>query len=152
MKNVRFYCIALFCLFIVQLFVIGCAGTSAPSRFYTLHSLGDQKVTQNVPSSAHFLSIGISPVEIPDYLDRPQIVIKSGRNELKFAEFDRWAGSLRENIASVLAENLSLLLSTDRVFLHPWGPALDIDYSVMVNVLHLDSIPGEKVKLKALWM
>ena len=44
------------------------------------------------------VAINIAPVELPDYLNRLQIVTRDGRNELKLAEFDRWAGSLAENI------------------------------------------------------
>ena len=137
-------------IIIVLITLIGCASTE-PSRFYMLQSLAGKDIIQKSPATACHVSIGIGPVEIPDYLDRPQIVTRSGPNEMKFAEFDRWAGSLRDNIASVLAENLSLMLSTDEVFLYPWNPALDIDYGINVNILHLDSIPGDHVTLKALW-
>jgi uncharacterized lipoprotein YmbA len=65
------------------------------------------------------VSVSIAPVEVPDYLDRLQIVTRDGNNGLKLAEFDRWGGSLGENIATVLVENLSLLLGSDRVFTYP---------------------------------
>ena len=96
-------------------------------------------------------SINVAPVEIPDYLDRPQIVTRDGRNGVVLAEFDRWAGSLGENISAVLAEDLALLLGTDRVVVNPGAPFEKADYSVVTRVLRLDCLPGDHVLLKAQW-
>jgi len=95
--------------------------------------------------------VTVAPVEIPDYLDRPQIVTRDGRNELQLAEFDRWAGSLRENITTVLAENLSLLLGSDRIFVYPRVRAEKTDYLLALRVLRLDCVPGDKALLKVQW-
>lgn len=55
-------------------------------------------------------TIGVGPVSIPDSLDRSQIATLSGGNEVIIAEFDRWSGSCRDEIARVMTENLSALL------------------------------------------
>ena len=134
----------------VAVWLAGCAG-SPPARFYTLNPLGPQEAKPSALPASHPVSVGIAPVEIPDYLDRPQVVTRDGRNELRLAEFDRWAGSLSENIAAVLAENLALLLGTDRVFVYPWIRTERADYSVAVRVLRLDCKPGDQVLLKVQW-
>ncbi|GAB6190600.1 PqiC family protein [Desulfocastanea catecholica] len=59
------------------------------------------------------------PVEIPDYLNRPEIMTRKGRNTVELAEFNRWAGSFKESITAVLAENLGLLLGSDLVYVPP---------------------------------
>ena len=59
--------------------------------------------------------VAVGPVAIPDYLDRPQILTRSGPSELQLAEFERWAGSLEKDVSRVLAENLSTLLEKDHV-------------------------------------
>jgi uncharacterized lipoprotein YmbA len=97
------------------------------------------------------VAINISPVELPDYLNRLQIVTRDGRNELKLAEFDRWAGSLAENIGVVLAENLAQQLGSDQVFVYPRVQAAAPDYTVAVRVLQLDCIPGDQARLKVQW-
>ena len=96
-------------------------------------------------------SVSIAPVEIPDYLERPQIVTRDGRNELRLAEFDRWAGSLSDNISAVMAENLSMLLGSDLVFVNPGMRAEKAKYLVAMRVLRLDCVPGDHVLLKAQW-
>jgi uncharacterized lipoprotein YmbA len=90
-------------------------------------------------------------VEIPDYLDRPQIVTRDGQNALYLAEFDRWGGSLSDNIAAVLAENLGVILGSDRVYVYPWIRAEKADYSVVMRVLRLDCTLGDQVLLKVQW-
>lgn len=128
----------------------GCASTE-PSRFYTLSTLSDKNMSRHDSPAIGRMSVGIGPIEIPDYLDRPQIVSRSGLNELKLAEYDRWAGSLSENITMAVRENLSLLLATDRVFAYPCNSPSQIDYKVAIKIVRLESVPGDHVALKALW-
>ncbi|OPY84628.1 MAG: hypothetical protein A4E72_02139 [Syntrophus sp. PtaU1.Bin208] len=138
-----------FCL-AVALLLAGCA--SAPSaRFYALTPLDQKESQASSPQGAIPRSVSIAPVEIPDYLDRPQIVTRDGRNELILAEFDRWAGSLQDNITTVLMDNLSLLLGSDRIFIHPRVRTEKSDYLLVLRILRLDCTPGDQVLLKAQW-
>lgn len=137
-------------LFFLLMAISGC-GSTPPSKFYTLHSLGDLGTKQQSTAAVPGISVGIRPIEIPDYLDRTQIVTRDGLNELKIAEFERWSGSLRENINMILAENISILLASDRILSYPWDPAVKIDYWIAVNVIRLEGVPGDHVSLKAQW-
>jgi len=150
MKN---YAVSFFASFIMMgalAFIIGCASTQ-PSKFYILNSIEKQAGQQKGSDAMQNVTIRIDSIEIPDYLDRSQIVTRGSRSELKVDEFNRWAGSLKENISLVLAENLSLLLSTDRVFVHPWISADSFNYWIHVEIIRLDVIPGDTVTMKALW-
>jgi uncharacterized lipoprotein YmbA len=131
---------------------IGLAGcASSPSaRFYTLTPISPQEAKPSAPAT-NPVSVSIAPVEIPDYLERPQIVTRDGQNELSLAEFDRWAGSLSDNISAVLAENIGLLLGSDRVFVYPRMSAEKADYTVAIRVLRLDCVLGDRVLFKAQW-
>jgi len=60
-----------------------------------------------------------------NYLDRPHIVSRAGRNKLKLSEFDRWAGSLERDVARVLVEDISSLLPADRFSIVRWTPYLE---------------------------
>lgn len=133
----------------VTLMLAGCAG-SPQVRFYLLSPLVPQEGNAS-PKTPTPVSVGVAPVEIPDYLNRPQIVTRDGRNELNLAEFDRWGGSLPDNIASVMTENLSLLLGSDRVQTVPRGRGETVDYSLVMRVLRLDCTPGDQVIMKVQW-
>ena len=88
---------------------------------------------------------------MPKYLDRPQIVTRTGANQLAFGEFDRWAEPLQDNVARVLAENLALLIPTDQVLLQAWPRSATLDYQVTAEVLQFDGWLGGESKLLALW-
>ncbi len=149
MKN-GLHLLRAFFLATVTLLLAGCA-SSPSARFYTLTPLERQEAKYSSQEAANPISVSIAPVEIPDYLDRPQIVTRDGRNELRLAEFDLWAGSLRDNITAVLAENLSTLLGSDRVSVYPRMHGEKADYSVTMRVLRLDCAPGDRVLLKVQW-
>lgn len=133
----------------ILLFLAGCATGSSPVNFYTLNAL---EVPGEAPGTgASHLSIGLGPVDLPERLDRPQIITRAGSHRLELAEFDRWAGSLRNNFSRVLAENLSGLLNTEDVVVYPWGGGVDIDYQVVVEVVEFAAVMQEHANLNARW-
>jgi uncharacterized lipoprotein YmbA len=149
MKN-RFHLPRLFSLAALTLLLASCA--SSPSvRYYTLTPVGALVGKTSSQEAANHLSVSIAPVEIPDYLDRPQIATREGQHELKLAEYDRWAGSLSGNISAVLAENISAFLGSDRVSVYPRIRGDKPDFAVAMRILWLDCVPGKRVLLKAQW-
>jgi uncharacterized protein len=141
--NIRFS-LAWMLLFVIY----GCAG-SEPSRFYTLDVSDNPGAVRS--SSPDKLLIAIGPVEIPDYLDRPQIVSRTSENEITFSEFERWAGSLKDDIARVLSENLTVLLSRNHASVSPWQWGNPGDYRVAVEIRRFDIMPEGDVLINARW-
>ena len=131
------------------LMVGGCA--SQPSRFYLLSALPNPETASPGTSGQQGPTIGVGPVTLPRYVDRPQIVTRTSPYEIKLAEFDRWAEALDTNFSRVLAENLSLLLPTARVVMSPWPRATPIDYQITVDVTHFLSQVGGDSLLIADW-
>jgi uncharacterized lipoprotein YmbA len=95
--------------------------------------------------------MGVGPVAVPEYLNRTQIVTRTGENQLELAEFDRWAEPLQKNLSRVLVLNLSTLLSTDRVALHPWNRSTPMDYQVIVDVARFEAGTDRTTSLLARW-
>jgi len=140
--------ISLVVMFLI--FFTGC-GTTKSSRFYTLNSLKAQDTAQKTTSSERDILIGIGPVNIPDYLERPQILSRTSQNELYIDEFNRWAGSLENDIARVLSGNLSTLLSEEHVSVLTSMPAAAVEYRIMLNVTRFDIMPDNTFLLKTQW-
>ena len=132
------------CCVMVVVFT-GCA-SSTPSRFYTLSSTLAPAVT---PQANYAISVG--PVNVPAVVDRPQIVVRTGPNQVSIEEFDRWASPLKEDIGRVVAKNLVSLLGTTQVSLFPQATAAGATYRVMIDVLRFDSELGKAAILDALW-
>lgn len=150
MRHSLFFRPALLALCLYLLVSGGCASTK-PSRFYTLSPLAiSQRAAQPEPAG-HGLAIGVGPIGLPEHLDRPQIVTRTSRNALNLSEFHRWAGSLADDFSRVLAENLSILLSTDRVSVYPWRKSVPIEYRVVMDVTRFDGKLGGNAWLIARW-
>jgi len=134
----------------VLLLVLGCASTS-PSRFYTLSSLqeGGRELRQST-SDQDFV-IGVGPIKFPEYLDRAEIVTRSSSNKITLSDFDLWAGSLAEDFNRALAENLSVLLSTESVIVYPRLRSGLAKYQITMDVIRFDGSLGGDVSLIARW-
>ena len=126
-------------------------GTHEATKFYVLSPLSTSEVKTEVPGDTKPVAIGLGPVTFPEYLNRPQVVVRGGRNQLQIAEFARWAEPLGENFSRVLAENLSVLLSTDYIVPYPRKKLMPTDYQVTVDVIRFDGTPGENASLVARW-
>ncbi len=131
--------------------LVGC-GSSDPSRFYVLTSTAGAGPGGQSPSARDGVAIGVGPVTLPQYLDRPEIATRDSQNKLNLAEFDQWGGRLQDNFARVLAENLAALLETDRVSIFPWKLNTPVDYQVEVNVRRFEADPDGNVVLQARWV
>ena len=126
-------------------------GEYPPTQFYLVPPLTGADTAPPASAGQRDLTLGVGPVTVPPYLDRPQIVTRTSRAKLALADFDQWAAPLADTIARVLAENLSLLIPTERVVLHPWSRTIDPDYQVTVEVLQFERGPGGQVVLAARW-
>jgi uncharacterized lipoprotein YmbA len=142
-------------LAISVLIINGCLGlgegTQTPTKFYVLHSL--QSSGDEIPAMSELpdISIGVGPIRIPQYLERPQIVSRTSQNRLQLAQFDQWAEPIRINFSRVLAENLSILLATKRVSIFPWLKSTKIDFQIILEITRFDGVRGENALLRARW-
>ena len=136
----------------VIFFQVGCSTRSKTASFYILSSVeGPEFRLESISDGSSNASIGISPVSLPKYLKKSQIVTRTGSNELHLAEFDLWAGKIEEDIGRVIAENLANLLATDKVFMYPLMAAVKLDYTIKIDISRFDGELGSKVELIVRW-
>ena len=109
-------CCAAYVLVIGTAVVAGCSSPSP--RFYTLNPVAPQGTMTSK------ISVAVAPATIPSSIDRPQIVVTNGANQVSFDEFNRWASPLDDSIARAVAGNLTVLLGTPRVATGPLAPSL----------------------------
>ena len=137
---------AFWCLLMVGL--TGCFRSSVPDQFYMLRA-ADLPVQSAIPPDGAL--IGLGPVHIPAYLDRPQIVTAASGQEYRLSEDHRWAERLDENIARVSAQNLSALIPTNRIVMHPWPRESKPDVQVGISIQEMHVDPRGEVRMSALW-
>lgn len=140
----------LLAIFIVLMVLGGCAGSKPPS-YYTLSSFQNPGPEVRTSGAEQGPIIGVGPVKIPQYLDRPGMATRTTQNGLQFAVFDKWAEPLENNLTHVLADNLSAMIPSERVSVYPWPSFIPVQYQITLEVIHLEKIPGEKVILDASW-
>jgi len=122
----------------------GCLGSSPPARFYTLSTLPPAATGGASPSR----TIRVAPVSLPESLDRPQLVRRTGTTTVSVEEFDRWVEPLDALLRNSLTLDLGALLPEAQV-LGDAAPGLSADQTVVVAVERLDVT--QEVSLGAVW-
>ena len=130
----------------LSLALVAC-GSDKPTRLYVLSSTSEPAAGAPATNAA----IGVGPVTLPKYLDRPQIVTRISDNSLAQADFDQWGGDLNDNITRVIASNLSRLLGTERVSLYPWKDQAPVTWQVSVDITRFEKEPDGSTVLSAFW-
>lgn len=130
------------------LLFVGCSHTSPPVAYYTLAPL-----PRPAPAAAAqpVSTVAVRPVALPDLLERPQVVVRTGETTVSVSDFERWAGTLKKDFSRVLVENLNVLLQDVRIAAATDDIALDPDFIVAVNVNRFDGRPEGGLVLSALW-
>jgi uncharacterized protein len=127
----------------------GCAG-SPPVHFYQLSAEAAAGAAGHEASGTE-LRIAVGPISLPEVVDRPQLVVRSGPNQVTLIDEHRWAESLKGEIPRVIAENLSRLLATGQVWSYPQNAAGAFDFRVLVDIQRFESTPGQMAAIDALW-
>ncbi|HJU09751.1 MAG TPA: PqiC family protein, partial [Candidatus Binataceae bacterium] len=111
------------------------------------NSNGPELGTQKSASMA----IGLGPVQFPEYLDRPELVIRTSPNAFELSEVNRWAEPLADNFRHVLANDLTNILGTANIVQYPWYPGTRLDYIVTVQVQRFEGDTAQTAELNAKW-
>ena len=127
--------------------ITACGGTSPPTRFFTLAS---EPLPGGV-TTAGVYSVVVGPVTIPEVVDRPHLVLKSGSNRVEIADQARWAAPLESEIPRVVADHLARLLEGARTATSAQRAATSPDYRVLIDVQRFDTAPGEGATIQASW-
>ncbi len=128
--------------------LLAACGSPAPREsFYTLSAAGGAPVSRPAPDIAIF----VGPVSVPEGVDRSQMVIRTGQNQVEISETNRWAEPLKSAIPRVIAETLSRELGTSRVLTSRSAAALAVDYRVAIEIQRFDSSVSDGATIDALW-
>jgi uncharacterized lipoprotein YmbA len=137
------------------LLICGCLSlpnspSSPTPRFFMLSAMNETQVSKKIMTSG--VIIGVGPVKIPEYLNRPQMVTRDKEGILKFDEFDRWGESLDIGLARLIREDLTVMLPGEKLTLYPWNPSIAVKYQVVAEVVQLDSELDRDMHFVVQWM
>ncbi|MFN7951204.1 MAG: PqiC family protein [bacterium] len=119
-----------------------------PTRFFVLAA-----APATAPAGALDPSrtLGLGPIDIPSYLQRPELVVRESATEIRPSSFDRWSESLDKGIARVLAQDLSTRLGLDRVTPYPWYATQEPTYQVRIDLRSFEATAKGEIQLSARW-
>lgn len=126
-----------------------------PSKFYILTPVSDGSAMTAMPFSTSAdsqLTIGVGPVDFPDYLRRLPVVTRIAPNRIELSDEKRWAEPPDKNFTRVLSENLATLLNTYRIEKYPWALKTKVDYQIEVDVRRFETTSDGQTQLLASWI
>lgn len=136
--------------FLAWLPLTGCLGLkpeSDPTHYYSLSRLPIE--TDSHRDSQ--LSLGLRPVEIPDYLLRSSILIRRGEHELNPSTLHHWAEPIDNGIQNSMADGLSYHLQSASIRNRTWPQTLPPDYILDLNFHQFEATDDNRVILSVHW-
>ena len=142
------YSLALALLMVATLLASAGCGTTSKATFYQL----EQPASAQLTGIERGVAIGVGPVKVAEYLDRPQVVTRAADHKLDLSELNRWAEPLKVSIPRVIGINLSNMLTTNRIFLLPRRDrVIPLDFKVVIDIARFDGKLGGNAMLTARW-
>ncbi|MDW3095546.1 MAG: PqiC family protein [Gammaproteobacteria bacterium] len=121
---------------ILCIFVSSCSigGTTRSSQFYVLDAIAtaDSHEAKN-------LHLGVGPILVPGYINRPQIVTKSESAELIYAEFERWAEPMDEMFTRTLTQNITINSGSNSIISHPWSSNANLNKELTAKIIKFEN-------------
>jgi uncharacterized protein len=138
-------------LVVAMLCGVGCVPLkrTPAARHFFLRAVADPPRTLEPREDS--VLVGVLPVVLPAYLDRPQIVTGAGPGELRIDEFLRWAEPLEAGVTRTLVEDLQTLLPNGRVLQYPWSAQADLQCRVRVELSVFGPQANGEVRLEGHW-
>jgi uncharacterized lipoprotein YmbA len=139
-----------FLIALLPLTLAACISSSPSARFYTLHA----DISGVDPGSQALGDdwVGVGPIDVPDYLDRPQIVTRGDGHRLIIHEFDRWADPVKNRILDVVIGNVVALSDSKRVAPYPWPSTFRPSRRMMGEITAFEARPAGDVLLRVRWL
>lgn len=126
---------------------VGCS-TTPPPNFYQLNETAGTQLS----GLERGIAVGVGPINVAPYLDRPQIVVRGAGHKLELSEFNRWVEPLTDSISRVIIIRLSNELESTRIFKVPRrNKTIPLEFRVEIDIARFDGELGGDALLVARW-
>ncbi len=131
---------------VTLLLLSGCINVRPETRYYTLPIA----VADGDGKPATGLVLGLGPLEVPELIDRREIVVRKDDSEVELLLFDLWGGSAKQEIRNTLAKNLAARIGSDQLVFFPFrGKAVEVQ--LRLEFLEMIGERGGAAELDVLW-
>ena len=97
------------------------------------------------------MNIGVGPVTLPAYLQRPQLVARVDQTQVRVNEYARWSAPLTALFSEAVAEHLMTTLRPRAVSAYPWPLNDRPMLSVRIAVQQFETVLPDSAVLRARW-
>lgn len=144
------------CMPWILLLVSGCIGIGGgdvePTLYYTLEPVESSSDIEPIETGG--LVVGLERVEVPDHLDRKEIVVRTRPNELRYTANHLWAERLGTSLPRILTQDMVRQINGPvRVYSLPWPDEVVPDLTVLLEIhaFEAQQSPDSMVLLDISW-
>jgi uncharacterized protein len=124
------------------------------SKFYLLTATADTTAptapNATTQSTSGDFTLGLGPIKLPPYLDRPEIVTRMAPNRLELSKEDRWGESIQNGFTRAMERDLAAQAGA-AVIVFPWYNTVHIDMQVQIDVSRFETDAQGTATLSAKW-
>ena len=131
---------------------------STHARLYVLRavtpaaaSAGSGPADSSASTGRRAAVLGVQRVSVPAWMDRPEIIARTGKGEILPDPLARWGEPVTRGIQRVVTENLAALLPDRHVTAAPYGVRQVVDHRLDVQVTECARQADGTVLLEARW-
>lgn len=127
------------------------------SKFYLLTPTADAPASApaaapaSTSAAAGDFTLGLGPIKLPPYLDRPEIVTRAAPNRIELSKEDRWGEAIQNGFTTSLERDLQAQTGTNRIILFPWYNTVHVDMQVAIDVYRFETDAQGNANLSAKW-
>src|SRR4051812_25802188 len=132
----------------LALVTTGCSFLTAkrdPTRYFVLTSREPPS-----PAASTEVRLGVDRVQLPEYLQRSELVTRTSSNQLTVAEYQQWGEPLKDGFARTLRRDLENELAA-RVATAPFDQANPPPLVIDIEVHRFERAAGQGAVLEASW-
>jgi len=139
-----------FLLFFLTLSLLSCTSYQK-TTYYLLTAIEPTDSILEIKSNKPLMRILVKNIKFPDYLDRPQMVLRDDDYKLELNEYHRWAEPLKDDFTRVFIENLSTQIMPNLASNYAGLEGVKPSHKLSVEVLRMDVNTNHEVILKTKW-
>jgi uncharacterized protein len=126
------------------------------SKFYLLTPTTDAAASTPAAATASAsgpgdFTLGLGPIKLPPYLDRPEIVTRAAPNRIELSKEDRWGESIQNGFTTSLERDLEAQTGISRIINFPWYNTAHFDMQVQIDVYSFETDSQGTAHLSAKW-
>lgn len=117
------------------------------TRYYNLL----QETDRLTEAQSKQVTLGIGPIQLPPYLDRPQMIRRTSANKVLIFETHRWEIPLDESISKVIQSDFAKLTPANHFIDFPWYRSTPVKWQLILTINRFDADITGKCILEADW-